>query len=49
MASEDMIYVQIFMKICSDIQIIWEAAMLLLLMGRMYDICRWDDLRWYDM
>jgi hypothetical protein len=29
--------------------IVWEVAVLALLMGRTYDICRLDDLGWHDM
>jgi hypothetical protein len=56
MASEGMIYVPNFMKIGSDISgnikviilTTWEAAVIVLLMERMYDICRSDDLSWHD-
>jgi hypothetical protein len=27
---------------------IWEAAVLVLVVGRTYDVYRWDYLRWYD-
>jgi hypothetical protein len=30
------------------ISTIWEAAVLVLLMGRICDVCRWDNLRWHD-
>jgi hypothetical protein len=28
---------------------IWEAAVLILLMGRIHGVCRWDGLRWHDI
>jgi hypothetical protein len=28
---------------------IWETAVLVLLMGRIYDVRRWDDFRWHDI
>jgi hypothetical protein len=57
MASDGMICVPRCMKIGLRIQVIcikditstiWGAAVLVLLMGRIYDLCRWDDLRRHD-
>jgi hypothetical protein len=57
MASDGMIYIPSFMKIGSGhacnikviISTIWEAAVLVLLMGRIYDVCHWDNLRWHGI
>jgi hypothetical protein len=46
----------IFMMIGSEIQVnitvitstSWESAMLVLLMGDTYELCRWDGLKWRD-
>jgi hypothetical protein len=57
MASDGMICIPRFMKIGSSIHVkytkviistIWEASVFVLLMGRVYDVCRWDDVRWHD-
>jgi hypothetical protein len=55
-ASDSMVYIPSFMKIGSVNQLIlsllprqWEAAVLVLLMGRIYDVCRWDVFRWHDI
>jgi hypothetical protein len=28
---------------------IWGATVLIIIMGRIYDACHWDDLRWHDI
>jgi hypothetical protein len=55
-ASDGMIYLPGFMKIGSGIHgnikvstsTVWTATMLVLLMERIYDVCRWDYLRCHD-
>jgi hypothetical protein len=55
MASDGIVYLYTpsIMKIGLGIQAltstVWEAAMLVLLIGRIYDVCHLDDLRWYNM